>query len=39
MAVNDFADQVVTRDVLRSELRTLLEKLDATPEAQDGTHR
>ena len=39
MAVNDFADQVVTRDVLRSELRTLLDKLDATPEAQDGTHR
>lgn len=39
MAVNDFADQVVTRDVLRTELRTLLEKLDATPEAQDGTHR
>jgi uncharacterized membrane protein len=39
MAVNDFADQVVTRDVLRSELRALLEKLDATPEAQDGTHR
>ena len=39
MAVNDFADQVVTRDVLRSELRAVLEKLDATPEAQDGTHR
>jgi hypothetical protein len=25
--------------VLRCELRALLEKLDATPEAQDGTHR
>ncbi|MEV4688785.1 DUF1003 domain-containing protein [Microbacterium sp. LWH3-1.2] len=36
MAVNDFADQVVTRDVLRTELRTLLEKLESTPGADDG---
>ncbi|MFK4838012.1 DUF1003 domain-containing protein [Microbacterium sp. ZW T2_14] len=35
MAVNDFADQVVTREVLRSELRTLLEKLDNSPDAAD----
>ncbi|GAA5100735.1 DUF1003 domain-containing protein [Microbacterium yannicii] len=35
MAVNDFADQVVTREVLRAELRTLLEKLDNSPEAAD----
>ncbi|WP_341998446.1 DUF1003 domain-containing protein [Microbacterium sp. LWH7-1.2] len=39
MAVNDFADQVVTRDVLRTELRTLLEKLESTPGADDGAAR
>src|SRR6478609_12022744 len=36
MAVNDFADQVLTRDVLRSELRALLEKLESSSEAEDG---
>ena len=35
MAVNDFADQVVTREVLRAELRTLLEKLDNSPDAAE----
>jgi len=39
MAVNDFADQVVTRDVLRSELRALLEKLENSSEAEDGAAR
>jgi len=39
MAVNDFADQVMTRDVLRAELRTLLEKLDSSPEVEDGATR
>lgn len=39
MAVNDFADQVVTRDVLRSELRAILGRLDASPDAEDGTAR
>jgi len=37
MAVTDFSDEVVTRDVLRAELRVLLEKLDAR--AEDGTAR
>ncbi|MDY0909300.1 DUF1003 domain-containing protein [Microbacterium sp. CFBP9034] len=32
MAVTDFSDEVVTRDVLRAELRVLLEKLDARAE-------
>lgn len=31
MAVNDFAAETVTRDVLRAELRTLLEKLEDEP--------
>ena len=31
MAVNDFAAEAVTRDVLRAELRTLLDKLDTDP--------
>lgn len=39
MAVNDFSDEVVTREVLRSELRTLLEKLDARAGAEDGPGR
>ena len=39
MAVNDFADQVMTRDVLRAELRTLLEKLDSSPEVDEGATR
>jgi uncharacterized membrane protein len=39
MAVNDFADQVLTRDVLRTELRAMLEKLENTPEVEDGAAR
>lgn len=39
MAVTDYADQVVTRDVLRSELRALLDRLDAGPDAEDGPAR
>ncbi|MFE5411151.1 DUF1003 domain-containing protein [Microbacterium sp. NPDC056569] len=39
MAVNDFADQVVTREVLRGELRILLEKLESPPEVEDGAAR
>ena len=39
MAVNDFADQVVTREVLRSELRALLEKIELRDDAPDGTAR
>lgn len=39
MAVNDFADQVVTREVLRTELRALLEKLDNGPDVDDGDAR
>lgn len=39
MAVNDFADQVVTREVLRTELRALLEKLDSSPEVDEGATR
>ncbi|QKJ19120.1 DUF1003 domain-containing protein [Microbacterium hominis] len=31
MAVSDVTDEVVTKDVLRSELRAMLEKLDAAP--------
>jgi uncharacterized membrane protein len=34
MAVSDFSEDVVTRDVLRAELKTLIEQLDArTPQA------
>ncbi|MFC8683247.1 DUF1003 domain-containing protein [Microbacterium ureisolvens] len=39
MAVNDFADQVVTRDVLRTELRALLDRLESAPEVEDGAAR
>jgi uncharacterized membrane protein len=39
MAVNDFADQVVTREVLRTELRALLERLDNSPEVDEGATR
>ena len=39
MAVNDFADQVLTRDVLRGELRAMLEKLESSPEVEDGAAR
>jgi uncharacterized membrane protein len=39
MAVNDFADQVVTREVLRTELRALLERLDSSPEVDEGATR
>lgn len=36
MAVNDFAAETVTRDVLRTELRTLLDKLEnGTPREED----
>ena len=39
MAVNDFADQVLTRDMLRSELRVLLDKLESSTEVEDGAAR
>ncbi|MFB7891551.1 DUF1003 domain-containing protein [Microbacterium sp. NPDC056044] len=39
MAVNDFADQVLTRDVLRSELRAMLEKLESSADVEDGAAR
>ncbi len=39
MAVTDVTDQVVTREVLRSELRALLEKLESGPGAEDGARR
>jgi len=39
MAVNDFADQVVTREILRTELRVLLEKLESSPEMEDDAAR
>ena len=39
MAVNDFADQVLTRDTLRTELRALLDKLESAPEVEDGATR
>ena len=38
MAVSEFSEQVLTRDVLRTELRAMLEKLDNAPEA-DGSAR
>lgn len=38
MAVNDFSEEVVTREVLRAELRTLLEKLEHR-DAEDGEPR
>ena len=34
MAVNDFSAEVVTREVLRSELRALLEKLETRDDGQ-----
>lgn len=34
MAVTDFSDEVVTRDVLRAELKSLLEQLEARPAAE-----
>jgi uncharacterized membrane protein len=34
MAVTDFSDEVVTRDVLRTELKSLLEQLEARPAAE-----
>ena len=37
MAVTDFSDEVVTREVLRAELRTLLDKLELRSDAEDGT--
>ena len=48
MAVTDFSDEVVTRDVLRAELKVLLEQLDArkqgrrhgrSPRHDDGCRR
>ncbi|MBD8024281.1 DUF1003 domain-containing protein [Microbacterium gallinarum] len=39
MAVTDFSDEVVTREVLRAELRTLLEKIELRDDAPDGTAR
>ena len=39
MAVTDFSDEVVTREVLRAELRTLLEKIELRDDATDGTAR
>ncbi|WP_127474375.1 DUF1003 domain-containing protein [Microbacterium sulfonylureivorans] len=36
MAVTDFSDEVVTRDVLRAELRSLLDKLELRSDAEDG---
>ncbi|MEU1970162.1 DUF1003 domain-containing protein [Microbacterium sp. NPDC019599] len=35
MAVTDFSDEVVTRDVLRAELKTLLEQLDLRDRSDD----
>ena len=39
MAVTDFSDEVVTREVLRAELRALLEKIELRDDAPDGTGR
>jgi uncharacterized membrane protein len=39
MAVTDFSSEVVTRDILRAELRVLLEKLDARMDDDEGTAR
>jgi hypothetical protein len=35
MAVTDFSDEAVTRDVLRAELRVLLDKLEAREDRDD----
>ena len=37
MAVTDFSDETVTRDVLRAELRVLLDKLEARDDRDDST--
>lgn len=39
MAVSDYASETVTRDVLRAELRTILERLDGSSEDEDGARR
>ncbi|WP_194411236.1 DUF1003 domain-containing protein [Microbacterium cremeum] len=39
MAVNDFAAETVTRDVLRAELRLLLEKIENDPAREEGSAR
>lgn len=39
MSVTDVTNEVVTRDVLRAELKLLVEKLDANPDPNHGTHR
>jgi uncharacterized membrane protein len=39
MAVTDVAEEVVTRDVLRAELRSLLQRLDERDQQTEGTTR
>ena len=39
MAVNDFAAETVTRDVLRAELRTLLERIESEPAHEEDAAR
>ena len=39
MALTDVSDEVVTREVLRTELRTALERLDARAEKAERAHR
>ena len=39
MAVSDYSEQVLTREMLRTELRALLDKLDTAAEAENGTAR
>jgi uncharacterized membrane protein len=39
MAVSDYSEQVLTREMLRTELRALLDKLDTAAEAENGTTR
>jgi hypothetical protein len=39
MAVSDFSNEVVTRDVLRAELRVLLDRLEEREQSEDGATR
>lgn len=39
MAVNEFTNELVTKDVLRAELRVLLDKLENHDEDEDGASR
>ena len=39
MAVTDFSDEVVTRDVLRAELKTLLDRLELRDGTDEGSTR